>query len=186
MWAWIPRGLILCAGASLWTNFLGIDVQLRASSEFRKAWFYAQARHFGPICSEMVSTWGQDLKIPASRHEFCEAWFYAQARHFGPIGSELTSIFNKNSEKAPHGSTTRFKGAHGHPKGSQNQPKVVPRDAKGNQTTPKAIQRDKVYISKLPINRLSGRYVNNINNYNNNNNNTNINNISNNNEHSYE
>ena len=60
-------------------------------------------------------------------------------------------IFDK-SEKIAQTPPGTPKGPKGIPKGAKWTPKINPR-------APKASQRDKLYINKLPINRLRGRYV---------------------------
>ena len=54
----------------------------------------------------------------------------------------------QGTPKGPKGSPKGVKWA---PKSTQGHPKAIPK-------APKASQRDKLYINKLPINRLRGRY----------------------------
>ena len=56
----------------------------------------------------------------------------------------------------PNGPKGSPKGAKWAPKSSQGHPKAIPRATKTS-------QKDKLYINKLPINRLRGRYVSNFN-----------------------
>ena len=58
----------------------------------------------------------------------------------------------KGPPRDPKGAKGSPKGAKWAPKSSQGHPKVIPRATKTS-------QKDKLYINKLPINRLRGRYV---------------------------
>ena len=55
-------------------------------------------------------------------------------------------------EGTPKGPKGRPKEAKWAPKSTQGHPKAIPK-------APKASQRDKLYINKLPINRLRGPYA---------------------------
>ena len=59
----------------------------------------------------------------------------------------------KGPQRDPEGPKGSPKGAKWAPKSSQGHPKAIPRATKTS-------QKDKLYINKLPINRLRGRYVN--------------------------
>ena len=55
--------------------------------------------------------------------------------------------------KGPQGNPKAPKGAKWAPKSSQGHTKAIPRETETS-------QKDKLYMNKLPINRLRGRYVN--------------------------
>ena len=127
------------------------------SGEFREARFYVQARYLRHICSE--------------------------------LGIQFSTNMRK-SPWAPQGTPRHPQGPprdpQGNPKAPQGTPEGVPRDPMGPPRGPRAAQREPSgpqiqfkgspkpvhgqpkqakrtnYINKLPINRLRGRYVNNL------------------------
>ena len=119
-----------------------------------------------PARGKGVASCGPDATSAGSAGsagEFQEARFYAQARANRHIYSELGVQFSTNLRKlpwAPQGTPRDPQGAQGQVEGSQVGAKIKPRHPKASPRATKASQEDKLYINKLPINRLRGRYVN--------------------------
>ena len=119
-----------------------------SGGEFQEARFYAQARANRHICSELGVQFSTNLRKSPWAPQGTPR--HPQGPPRDPQG--IPKGFPRDPKRDPKGPKGSPKGAKWAPKSSQGHPKAIPRATKTS-------QKDKLYINKLPINRLRGRYV---------------------------
>ena len=149
------------------------------ADEFREAISYAQPHANGHICPELGIQFSTNLRksacspqgVPRDPKGTPEgpprspkgAPREPEGVPRDPMGSPGTP---KGSPRDPHGSPRNPQGTPWGPQGAQGQPKgsqvcaqVKPRDPKASPSATQTSQEDKLYIKKLPIDRLRGKLV---------------------------